>query len=257
MEEHFIPGVHNYCDRWCERCPFTARCRVYATEQEFSEAANDPQDPAFWQNIKKSFEGVLEMLNKMMEEMGIDPAEVEKMPFPEADPDVKALEKTMREKTMRYADAVNDFFQEAGEYFEEKGEKLQEQVEAGEPVDLEGWQFFHDAVDVIRWYQYFISAKIHRAVTSLEHIEEEDDRIQSDSNGSAKIAMIAIERSLGAWEVLRQQLLEKNSEIFELHRQLQHLRSEINRLFPDWGAFHRPGFDDEPGSMMRLDFNPN
>ena len=23
---NFISGIHNYCDRWCERCPFTARC---------------------------------------------------------------------------------------------------------------------------------------------------------------------------------------------------------------------------------------
>jgi hypothetical protein len=21
-----IPGVYNYCDRWCERCPLTSRC---------------------------------------------------------------------------------------------------------------------------------------------------------------------------------------------------------------------------------------
>jgi hypothetical protein len=22
----YIPGICNYCDRWCERCPFTSRC---------------------------------------------------------------------------------------------------------------------------------------------------------------------------------------------------------------------------------------
>lgn len=183
MEEFFISGVHNYCDRWCERCPFTARCRVYADEQELSEEAKDPQDPAFWQNIKKSFEGVLEMLHKMMEEMGIDPAEVEKMPTPEPSPDLKALEKTMREKTMQYADSVDQFFKQDSAFFEQKSDELAEQIEAGKPVDLESWQFFQDAVEVIRWYQYFISAKIHRAVTGLE--DEDEEQIQNDSNGSA------------------------------------------------------------------------
>lgn len=255
MEEFFISGVHNYCDRWCERCPFTARCRVYADEQELSEEAKDPQDPAFWQNIKKSFEGVLEMLHKIMEEMGIDPAEVEKMPTPEPSPDLKALEKTMREKTMQYADSVDQFFKQDSAFFEQKSDELAEQIEAGKPVDLESWQFFQDAVEVIRWYQYFISAKIHRAVTGLE--DEDEEQIQNDSNGSAKIAMIAVERSLGAWEVLRRQLPEKGEEILELQRRLQHLRAEINRLFPHWAKFHRPGFDDEPGSTVRLDFNPN
>ena len=32
----FIPGIFNYCDRWCERCAFTARCRTFAMEQEAS-----------------------------------------------------------------------------------------------------------------------------------------------------------------------------------------------------------------------------
>ncbi len=32
-DEHgFIPGIHNYCDRWCERCPFSSRCRAFAIE---------------------------------------------------------------------------------------------------------------------------------------------------------------------------------------------------------------------------------
>ena len=26
----FIPGIYNYCDRWCERCAFTARCMNFA-----------------------------------------------------------------------------------------------------------------------------------------------------------------------------------------------------------------------------------
>ena len=25
----FIDGVYNYCDRWCERCRFQSRCRLY------------------------------------------------------------------------------------------------------------------------------------------------------------------------------------------------------------------------------------
>ena len=35
----FIPGIFNYCDRWCERCPFTARCLNFAlSEEQFAEA---------------------------------------------------------------------------------------------------------------------------------------------------------------------------------------------------------------------------
>ncbi len=33
-----ISGIYNYCDRWCERCPLTSRCLVYATEQEDNDS---------------------------------------------------------------------------------------------------------------------------------------------------------------------------------------------------------------------------
>ena len=31
-----IPGIYNYCDRWCERCAFTSRCSNYALAEEHS-----------------------------------------------------------------------------------------------------------------------------------------------------------------------------------------------------------------------------
>lgn len=24
--DRFVPGIYNYCDRWCKRCPATAQC---------------------------------------------------------------------------------------------------------------------------------------------------------------------------------------------------------------------------------------
>ena len=32
--DNFISSIDNYCDRWCERCDFCARCSVYAAESE-------------------------------------------------------------------------------------------------------------------------------------------------------------------------------------------------------------------------------
>ena len=29
-----IPGIYNYCDRWCERCAFTSHCLTFLTEEE-------------------------------------------------------------------------------------------------------------------------------------------------------------------------------------------------------------------------------
>ena len=39
-----ISGIYNYCDRWCERCPLTSRCLVYATEQEEEVGSPESHD---------------------------------------------------------------------------------------------------------------------------------------------------------------------------------------------------------------------
>src|SRR5438128_7391496 len=41
-DSEFISGIYNYCDRWCERCQFTSRCFLYATEQADSDL-DDPE----------------------------------------------------------------------------------------------------------------------------------------------------------------------------------------------------------------------
>jgi len=257
MQEQFIEGIHNYCDRWCERCPFTAQCEVYAAEQGLTEDEKDPTHPAFWENLKKNFEEILESLNQKIAEMGIETDEDGEITLPEPDPAVVEQEEKMREATMRYARTVEAFFKDNTAYFEQKSEELAAQIEDSQPVDVESWQFFQDAVEVIQWYQYFIAAKIDRAVGGINNGSSPDERQQNDANGSAKIAMIALERSLGAWEVVGRRLPEKKGDIRDLQHQLQHLRARMLELFPDWRVFHRPGFDDHPKNTMRLDFNPN
>lgn len=51
---------------------------------------------------------------------------------------------------------------------------------------------FKEALEVIYFYNFFISAKIYRALGGIGDFET--DEIQTDSNGSAKIALIAIDR---------------------------------------------------------------
>ena len=41
LRNGFIVGIFNYCDRWCEACAFTSRCRLFADVAE-TEASLDP-----------------------------------------------------------------------------------------------------------------------------------------------------------------------------------------------------------------------
>jgi hypothetical protein len=105
----------------------------------------------------------------------------------------------------------------------------------GEPVRLK------DCVDVIRWYQAFMSL-----------VEEEDDRTLDavrDSSGSATVVLIAIERSLEAWGALREMFLEETDSLLEILIHLDRLRRSLRRKFPRAKSFKRPGFDDKRVSV--------
>src|SRR5437773_11989406 len=71
----FISGIYNYCDRWCERCPFTARCLVYATEKEDEDddpESRDIRNDKFWQKLAAIFQETRELIEQWAEEAGVD-----------------------------------------------------------------------------------------------------------------------------------------------------------------------------------------
>jgi len=104
----------------------------------------------------------------------------------------------------------------------------------------------NDSVEVIRWYQHQIYVKLMRALTNEESVDprEEDNALQRDSDGSALVALIAIDRSVGAWGRLQKHFPEKTNSILDILLHLDRLRRKIEQLFPDARNFKRPGFDD-------------
>ena len=104
-----------------------------------------------------------------------------------------------------------------------------------------------EAFAVIRWYQYFIAAKLTRAIQGKVEEEEEGEKrseeFPSDADGSAKIALIAIERSLGAWAVIPRQYALYAERVYEIISFLDHLRQAVEETFHGARSFIRPGFD--------------
>src|SRR5260370_32340413 len=72
----FISGIYNYCDRWCERCPFTSRCFLYATERADPDLddpeAHDINNAKFWSKLESIFKQTHEMIADWAEEAGVD-----------------------------------------------------------------------------------------------------------------------------------------------------------------------------------------
>ena len=75
--------------------------------------------------------------------------------------------------------------------------------------------------------------------------DEEMKTFPKDSDGSAKIALIGIDRCIATWSALRTALgPDETDGILDLLVQLSAIRRDTEKLFPRARAFVRPGFDE-------------
>ncbi len=232
-----ISGIYNYCDRWCERCPLTSRCLVYATEQEDDDSpeSRDVRNEAFWRELGAIFLETREMVVEWAREARVDltaPAEGEE-------------KRSQRRRQLidnhplarsgkKYANAASDWFRE----FDQTIEMSELRTTENDREHLE------DAREVIQWYQYQIAVKTIRALSGRR--EEEDPEladIPKDSDGSAKVALVGIDRSIAAWRLMQLSLPERADSIVALILQLERLRYRLENGFPQARRFIRPGFD--------------
>ena len=240
-EKRFIPGIYNYCDRWCERCPQTSRCLNFSiSEEEFSDPeTRDIRNEAFWNKLSGILGETLELLREGAKKWGIELETLDSLDDTEnlKAKDVAAENHLLCRAAKRYSKMVEDWFSEGKTFFFETA------AAAREGVDLE------EAFDVIRWYQYFISAKIMRAVRGkVEEEEERCDEFPSDSDGSAKIALIGMDRSIAAWAMIRHYDSHSAEKVPDIIAFLDHLRQAVEKAFSSARSFIRPGFD-------RIDLN--
>src|SRR5439155_24301861 len=51
----YIDGIFNYCDRWCERCPFTSRCRSFDMEKRMRKIIErkEQENAQYWTAMEK------------------------------------------------------------------------------------------------------------------------------------------------------------------------------------------------------------
>ena len=80
---NFIPGIYNYCDRWCERCPLTSRCMNFAiaNEQSPDQDSRDINNETFWHKLSETFQVTLDLLKETAEREGIDLDAISKKPL--------------------------------------------------------------------------------------------------------------------------------------------------------------------------------
>ena len=254
-DPHFIPGIHNYCDRWCERCEFSHRCYNFAVnERYFGEdpEARDMTNQKFWNTLKRIYADAQKTLDQSLARFA---AATDAKSIEAADAREKHVERRARaigqketKLALTYAHMVDEWFNNELRLPLEHVQDLERRVESGEVsvANAKGDLVrLNDCVEVIRWYQHFIFVKLGRAFSSLvEEQENPEFAHEHDADGTAKVALISIDRSIEAWSALREMFPQKTDTILENLVTLSRLRTGLSAKFPKARKFKRPGFDE-------------
>ena len=248
-----ISGIYNYCDRWCERCAFTSRCMNFAMSRKYTDdpEASDITNEKFWQNLSEIFKATRDMLEESAEELGID---LDAIDFEET-----SREEGIKDKIVRNHEccrAAKKYYEMVDEFFESEYKPSLHVVDKSDgkhapelqKIDnLDGPAGLDEMVEIIYWYHHFIYVKLMRSVHgTLGDTPEILEDFPKDSDGSAKVALIAIDRSIAAWGHMHTYFAGHRDQILSIMMHLDGLRRRVEKIFPEARNFIRPGFDDPP-----------
>ncbi len=282
-EQGFIPSIHNYCDRRCERCRFMRQCSVGALEaddaDEGGEVASERPD---------------DLRQRMMKLMGLTPEEMDELEAEEDDeepdeqgtddaneddeldefagglfapelktpPEDEEMAEYMREqrelrsrvdahpvnqRAMKHMDLVHAWVDERADALKAQGVELHPRHGMDIAVGLRTaeMQALSEAVQLIIWDHTMLPPKVSRSLHGL--LEDgpviTNDDLQSDHNGTAKLCIELAHRSRAAWDVVCDHLPGERAAAAPIMKLLDDLLVELHNAFPRADAFVRPGFD--------------
>lgn len=232
-----IAGIHNYCTRWCERCPLGHRCAI-----------NDKHagDEEWLKNLERKIEKASEQGN-VFEEIDWDKVD-----------DIVEAESSMEltdEEALTGFDATAHPLYTEGMDLRNQLQKFLDQldpiIKAQEKKDADGLSLLQDnrvltldnCEQVLSWYLYFIQTKLYRALSGKHDTMEDFDPLQNDWNGSAKLVKIAVRHCHGAVRQVLEIAADLEDECLALLQSLSNFQKGVENEFPQTDAFIRPGFD--------------
>ena len=251
-----IENIYAFCDRWCERCAFGARCEAFAANEAIRKpenlVADDEKNRLFWERTEADLPEALLYIDQKAQEKKADLKD-----FPgistRAKFDLfqrKAVNNMVLKAGRRYEDLVDDFLDEAAD----AGKIAMDELQPGSVFKLtddrfaeEKKQEANDLIAVVMRYQLQLYLKLSRAYYSRGREEEEGETTaggMTESDGTAKVCLLLINRSLAAWHGLLEFFPDKADDINEILFLLVRMKNRLEEEFPRAYQFVRPGFDE-------------
>ena len=235
-ESALIPGLHYFCDHRCWRCPLSNRCRVPIRMAE-SPAEMRPSPSAGPAGRVAAV--VLASMYVTFEEvaMAVSAAST-------ASEGLEARDEPLEVPSANGSaarSAESDSLVTRGKEYARSSMRVLSGLRAG--LARRGDAIASDAADRLEEISLTVASKIYRAVSSALEAGTFTDT-QNDANGSAKVALLLIEESRRAWQVLMQPgRAVANGAPARFVKILEELESGLHQRFPRALEFVRPGFD--------------
>jgi hypothetical protein len=234
---NFISGIYNYCDRWCEKCAFTSRCQNYKNLKDAGLLEEvDLNNPKFWESLAAVFTNTLQLLHADALQRGLDsnPIHIDEV----------AIKKNGQElKNHSLVLMAADYSQILEAFFEKREEQILSLLDT--ILDEEKTGKIIDSIDVARWYQHFVPAKISCAVSAKLCLTNMENEIEpDDALGFAKVSLVSIERTMLSLTLLYNELPLLLDDIIPILSYLEILKKTVENYFPGAYQYIRPGLDE-------------
>ena len=218
-DPRLIPGVHYYCDEWCEMCPVTSRCLAFRCiaqyrkdhgrregEPTFRSAADEI---AFTRSLAAAGSYVMPEIDAMVASGALNAG------FKTKDP--------LADTAWQYAVGISMWL-------------------ILTPDDLRRMRTgpAPSAEEVLLWYHLRIYIKLVRALVVKERLSGSAES-HGEINGSAKVALVAVQRSRKALFQLKKSTASETAATLVLL--LDAIEKGIHDRFPNARAFVRLGLD--------------
>lgn len=221
-DPNLIPGIYNGCDQWCHYCPATERCLAFKCR---------PSD-RIYENIEEKMLESMQYLKDCHDAEGLQPPE-----------DLLLLLKGERPAAARYV-PIDDPLERMGKHYAVLATAFLATIdEEIPPSPLPRREHGPTPFDVFLFYHVLIAIKIYRAISSsLEAARTGATHARWDADASAKVALIGVDRSDEALQVMA--LDDGDVRIPHMRKHLARLRRELEARFPAARALRRPGLDE-------------
>jgi hypothetical protein len=235
MDSQRIEFISSYCDRWCERCAYTTRCSAYACEVAAAMCGDVAQGLELAIGTPHPVDGEPDREGPAL---AADLWNLEMSPGESAELERRESARRARLAEEPVGNLATAYTMLSYRWLSEHHDALRA---AADPALAE-------ALDVVAHDSALLNAKLHRALDGRDRHrhdgDSEDGPLQNDWNGSAKVALISLERSEVAWRLIVQATADEvAAALADAVRDLRRLALDE---FPRAMSFIRPGFD-EPG----------